>query len=187
MKLVLDIIIYVFSILGGIVSITSLYRFVSIPKKVKWKDVEKGVVCVKDKLIRDNYLPTLIVGMGRGGSIVGALLSGCLGHIPIMVIDHVYDWKEDGRHDRLLEEIKLNKNLEKVLLVDGELHTGGTAKAYQNYFNSLGALEIKIYAFLKEKYSNLPPDYYTIESDNPDLCLPWMLTKDYKRASKIKC
>ena len=135
--------------------------------------MEKGILKIRDKLISDNYVPTLIVGIGRGGAISGALLSGSLGHIPIFAIDRVYDWDTNGRHEKLFDEIKLEKNMERVLLVAGELHTGGTAQALINYFSSIGANELRVFSFLKEKYPTLQPQYYCIESDNPDIKLPW--------------
>lgn len=187
MKIILDIIIYIFSVLGGFVSIITIYKWVSPYKKISWSQVEKGVLSLKEQLIKDNYVPTLIVGIGRGGSITGALLSGCLGHVPVLVIDRVYDWSGDYRKEQLFEDIKLNKNLEKVLLVAGELHTGGTAKTYKEYFKNIGAEEVRFLTFITEKYSNFKANYHYIESDNPELRLPWMLTKEYKRDSKSKC
>ncbi len=187
MKLIFDIIIYVFSILGGVVSIITIYKWVRPYKKISWAQVEKGVLSLKEQLIKDQYIPTLIVGIGRGGSITGALLSGCLGHVPILVIERVYDWSGDYRKESLFEDIKLNKNLERVLLVAGELHTGGTAKTYKDYFEKIGAGEVRFLSFMTEKYPNLRANYYYIESNDSDIRLPWMLTKNYKRDSQGKC
>lgn len=187
MKIILDVFIYVLSILGGVVSVVTIYRWLLSFKKIKWTTVEKGIKKLKEDLIRDKYLPSLIVGVGRGGSIVGALLSGCLGHIPILVIDRVYEWQDNMRKDDLCEKIKLSKNLEKVLLVAGELHTGGTAKTYIEYFKTMGANEVKYLAFAKDPYPAINPDYYFIESKKPDIRLPWMITKEYRRESLLKC
>ncbi len=179
--------VYFLSILGGIVSIITIYKWILPYKKITWNQVEKGVLTLKEKLIKDNYVPTLIVGVGRGGAITGALLSGCLGHVPILVIDRVYDWSGDYRKEKLFDKIKLNKNLDKVLLVAGELHTGGTAKTYKEYFNSIGAKEIRYLTFAKDLYPAFNPDYYYIESKKPDIRLPWMITKEYRRESLSKC
>ena len=187
MKLFFEIVIYIFSVLGGVVSVVTIYRWFSPYKKISWSQVEKGVLSLKEKLISDNYIPTLIVGIGRGGSITGALLSGCLGHVPVLVIERVYDWSEGFRKETLFENIKLKKNLEKVLLVAGELHTGGTAKIYKDYFERIGAKEVKFLSFMTEKYPNLKANYFHIETNNSDLRLPWMLTKEYRRDSQGKC
>lgn len=187
MQLLLNIIIYLFSVLGGIVSIITIIRWLLPYKKIKWRTVEKGIKRLKEYLIRDKYIPSLIVGIGRGGAIIGALLSGCLGHIPILVIDRVYEWEDNIRKDDLWEKIKLSRNLDKVLLVAGELHTGGTAKIYIKYFKSMEAKEIKFLTFLKDPYPAYKPNYYYIESKKKDTRLPWMLTNEYRRDSLTKC
>lgn len=184
MKTVLEIAIYLFSILGGIVSIWTIYTWLKPLQKISWKKVEKGVKQLKEDLIKNNYYPTLIVGIGRGGSIIGALLSGTLGNVPIVVIDRVYNWSDKGRKDGLYEDIKISKNIEKVLLVAGELHSGNTAKKYTEYFNELGAKEVKMLAFMKEPYPTFKPDFSFIETDKSNIRFPWMITKDYKRDSK---
>lgn len=187
MKIYIDIIIYFFSLLGGVVSIVTIYSWLLPYKKIHWKTVEKGILKLKEDLIAKNYIPSLIVGVGRGGSIVGALLSGCLGHVPLLVIDRVYDWKDNIRRDRLFEQINLSSNLEKVLLVAGELHTGGTAKTYIEYFKQIGADQIKYLSFTKDRFPAFNPDFYYIETKKPDVRLPWMITKKYKRDSLSKC
>ena len=37
-----------------------------------WKDIENGVINLREQLICDNYIPSLLVGIGRGGAIVRA-------------------------------------------------------------------------------------------------------------------
>ncbi len=154
---------------------------------ITWMDAEEKIKEIKEKLISDQYFPTLIIGVGRGGAVVGALLSGCLGSIPIIVIDRIYKWDDTGRKDKMLiSDIDLSNYSDKVLIVAGELHTGNTAKLYIEYFKKNGAKEVKMYAFFKEKYPSFQPEYFSIESDVSDTTLPWMITSDYKRQSLKK-
>lgn len=175
---------YLFSVLGGAVSLWTLILWLKPFHRISWKKVEKGIKKLKEDLIKANYYPTLIVGIGRGGSITGALLSGTLGNIPIIVIDRVYDWTDKSRKDGFCENISITKNIDKVLLVAGELHSGNTAKKYIEYFKSMGAKEIRMLTFMKEPYPTFNPDFYYIESGKSDIVFPWMITKDYKRDSK---
>lgn len=183
MNTILDATLYIFSALGGIVAIRHIYHWIQPYRSISWKKVEKGIIQLKEKLIKTNYNPTLIVGIGRGGSVVGALLSGALGNIPILVIDRVYEWSNNQRKEGFCDEINVSKNLDKVLLVAGELHSGNTAKKYSDYFNKLGAKEIKVLTFMKESYPTFKPDYYYIETDASNIRFPWMITKEYKRDS----
>jgi len=185
MKATFEIILYIFSILGGVVSIWTLIKWLKPLQKISWKKVEKGIKQLKEDLIKANYYPTLIVGIGRGGSITGALLSGTLGNIPIVVIDRVYEWTDKGRKEGVFENIRISKNIDRVLLVAGELHSGNTAKKYVEYFQTMGAKEIKMLTFMTEPYPTFKPDFFYIESDKSNIRFPWMITKDYKRDSKM--
>ena len=185
MIIVLDVFIYLFSMLGGIVSVWTIIKWVRPYRKISWRIVEKGVKKLKNDLIKSNYYPSIIIGIGRGGSIVGALISGTLGNVPIVVIDRVYKWTNDGREDGFAENIKITKNIEKVLLVSGELHSGNTAKKYKEYFDKMGATEVRILTFMKEPFPTFKPDFYYIETDNSNVRFPWMLSNEYKRESKI--
>lgn len=182
-----DIPLYVFSALGGVVSIVTIHRWLFPFKKIRWKTVEKGVLKLKNKLIRENFVPSLIVGIGRGGSVIGALLSGSLGNVPILVIDRVYNWKGNIREDGVFDAITVHSNLEKVLLVAGELHTGGTAKKYIDHFSAIGAKEIRFMTFVKDPFPAMQPDFYYLEINKPDIKLPWMLEDEYRRESLEKC
>jgi probable phosphoglycerate mutase len=185
MRLILEIIMYLFSALGGIVAIWTIWLWLRPFKRIRWRKVEKGIKQLKEDLIQSNYYPTLIVGIGRGGAVIGALLSGTLGNVPIIVIDRVYDWTSKERKEGFCEEIRISKNITKVLLVAGELHSGNTAKKYTEYFNDMGAKEIRMLTFMKEPYPTFKPDFSYLETDKSDIRFPWMITNDYKRESKM--
>jgi probable phosphoglycerate mutase len=185
MNTALNIIMYVLAIVGGIVSVWQICLWLKPYKKVSWRQVAKGILKLRDDLINTNYFPTLIIGIGRGGSVTGALLSGSFGNIPIIVIDRVYEWKDQQRNESFLEDIRITKNLERVLIVAGELHSGNTMKKYIAYFNSLNAGQIKTLAFLKEPFPTFNPDFYYRVSSNGHIRLPWMLTEHYKHESQI--
>lgn len=183
MKTFLEIIMYLFAILGGIVSIRTIYLWLKPLRKISWKEVERGILRLREDLNQANYHPTLIVGIGRGGSIVGALLSGTLGNVPIIVIDRVYEWTNKERKEKFCEEIRVSKNIDRVLLVAGELHSGNTAKKYTEYFNSMGAKEIKMLAFMQNPYPTFKPDFSYIITEESKIRFPWMITKDYLHQS----
>ncbi len=154
---------------------------------VSWSIVEGKIKELKENLIADQYFPSLIIGVGRGGAVVGALLSGCLGSIPLVVIDRIYKWGDNGREDSMLiSEIDLSNYNEKVLIVAGELHTGNTAKLYIEHIKASGAKAVKMFVLFKEKYPSFQPNYFGFESDFADIKLPWMITKEYKRQSLEK-
>jgi probable phosphoglycerate mutase len=184
MQTVIETVMYLLAIIGGVASIWQIIIWLMPYRKVSWRQVEKGILKLREALINANYHPTLIIGIGRGGAVTGALLSGTFGNVPVIVIDRVYEWKNRQRSESFLEEIRITKNLERVLIVAGELHSGNTMKKYIAYFNELGAEQIKTLAFCKEPCPTCSPDFFHIETSKVNLRLPWMITDNYKRESQ---
>ena len=131
------------------------------------------------------YRPTLLVGIGRGGAIVCALLSGSLGdRPPFIALEREYDWKEKKRTSKVFEDITFHKNLDRVLLIAGDVVTGETANTFTEYLKKLGAKEIRLLTFLKVKSTTRIPDYFYVESNSSNFRLPWMINDDYLRDSR---
>lgn len=154
-----------------------------------WCDLEIGIKELRKKVLHSRFNPTLIVGIGRGGAIVTALLSGSLNHVHFIALEREYDWSQKKRNCKIFDDVKFSKNLERVLLVAGDLVTGGTADVFTKYLEDLGAKEIKFLTFVKVKSAIRIPDYYYKEIDSCDFKLPWMLTDDYIKDSRdeFKC
>ena len=107
----------------------------------------KGALSAAKKIAKDveasKFDPTIIIGIGRGGSIFGSLISYNLYHAPIFSIDREYNWIEK-RRDKILFPFDIPIHLtRRVLLVAGEAHTGGTMDVFTQYLKSIGAGEIK--------------------------------------------
>lgn len=117
---------------------------------------------------------------------MGSLVSGCLGHRPLLVIDRKYMWMDGRRIDDMVLHIQVPPPLiEKVLLVAGEAHSGNTMRLYYNSFLQMGAKEIRRTAFYVQKGCTEPIEYIGLKKDK-DFRMPWMFTKDYIRDSRSK-
>lgn len=174
---------FILGFIGAVSSIWFLLEKLTRRVKLRWRFVEKSVKAIGHKLTGDDFSPTLIVGIGRGGAIVGAMLSGVLGHRPLFVIDRKYEWKGGRRIDGIFESLRISLGLEKVLLVAGEVHTGNTMKLYYDYFKKIGANEIRRATLYYEKGATEYVEYKGFESSKKNLHMPWMITKEYRRQS----
>lgn len=184
---VFNVVVYTITLVGFVASVITIRQYRRVAKRITWRMVGRGVLDLKDKLVSSRFSPELIVGIGRGGAVVGALLSGCLGHVPLLVIDRKYEWIDGKeRKDAMFAEIEIKKRFERVLLVAGELHTGDTAKLYKEFFEAKGE-EVRIMTLVTETYPRLKPDYFSFTIDDPKLRFPWHLDKNYKRDSKDDC
>lgn len=184
-----DLIFGIIGLISGILGIiTAVWYFWDklFPiRKLSWKFVEKATKRIVEKMMADDFSPTLIVGIGRGGAIMSALISGALGHRPMIVIDRKYEWKEGERFENMIFPVDIPKSfLERVLLVAGEVHSGNTMKMYYEHFKNLGAKSIRRVSFFYEKGATVKLEYIGLESSKKNVRMPWMITKHYIRADR---
>lgn len=141
-------------------------------RKLTMKSALKAAKNVTKNVEASEFEPTIIIGIGRGGSIFGSLISYNLYHTPIFSIDREYEWLEK-RHDKMLFSFDIPFHLtRRVLLVAGEAHTGGTMEAFTKYLRSIGAGEIKTCVFYKQSICTQHIDFWGMEGENTIL-MPW--------------
>jgi len=164
-----------------------------VPKKPEgqydWKDIENGVEHIKEQLISDAYIPSLLVGIGRGGAIVSSLLSGNMikgKHIPFIALERKYNEERGMRKAYLFDDVIFKKDLERVLLVAGDVYTGDTAGVFIDFLEGLGAKEIKFCVFAKVNSTKRKPDYFSVETNVIKLKFPWMLSKNYLTDARVQ-
>lgn len=143
-------------------------------KRLSWKNVDNLIASLKVQMNDENFQPTLIIGIGRGGAIVGSLLSGSMGHCPLIVIDRKYSVGR-MRNAELYEKIKIETGLEKVLLVSGDVVSGDTISTYFDYFKkNLNAEDVKTAGLWVYNHSRFAVDFCGIKSKGERLRMPWM-------------
>jgi broad specificity phosphatase PhoE/hypoxanthine phosphoribosyltransferase len=167
--------------IGALASVWFLWEKLLSRKRLSWKWLQKAVVNMATNL--HGYSPTVIVGIGRGGAIVGALLSSLLNNRPLLVIDRVYVWSQGRRYDDMICHLPLPKELiDRVLLVAGEVHTGNTMRLYYKFFKDMGANQVLRAAPYVQIGSTEPVEYKALETKK-EMLLPWMFSDHYKRES----
>lgn len=125
--------------------------FFSVFSKLSWADALKTAKDIAKKIEDDNYKPSVVIGIGRGGAIYGSLVSYNLYQVPIIAIDRKYNWDDDSRREEILYPIEIPVQLlKRVLLVAGEAHTGKTMEKFVKYLKERGASKIKTCVFYKQ-------------------------------------
>jgi broad specificity phosphatase PhoE/hypoxanthine phosphoribosyltransferase len=169
---------------------TTIFLFVrwyakQIKSKITWKQMEKSAHKITEELISDRYYPTLIFGIGRGGAIFGSMLSGCLGQIPVLVIDRQYFFGDkNSRVVRILFKSRIPaRYLKNVLLVAGDANTGASMDFFTDFLNMLGAKSIRKAVYLKAITCLTQLDYFSRKTGNiidDGKKLPWRSFCNYK-------
>ncbi len=149
-------------------------------RSFSWAEVDKLVKKLISQMSSDMFVPDVIVGIGRGGSILGALLSGNLRvpdkmrNIPLLGVDRMYEWHDGERievENRMIDFAPLRGK--KVLLVAGDVLTGGTMKFFLHEIEQVNPQEIRTACFVKGVTSAYRPDYFGKEITG-DFRMPWM-------------
>ncbi len=168
-----EAILYLFSAIGLISSLITIINWIIARRKYTWEHFDATIKKLVDEMTKDHFQPSIIIGIGRGGAIVGGLVSEHLGAVPLFVFDHYMEWRDNKRYDCLVEEIMVESNLDSVLITTGVMHTGKTAELYYNDIISKGASKVKVLAFVSESHPQFRANYYE-KMGNPKVNLPWV-------------
>jgi len=177
---------YLLAFIGFLATVYKTNQVLLSLKTFSWGDVDKNSKVIIKKIACDNYMPDVIVGIGRGGSILGAIISGNLPipnrkarNIPILGVDRLYEWQNGARietENKMIDFSPLEG--QKILLVAGDVLTGGTMKFYVNQLEQANVAKIKSACLVKGVITTFQPDYFGKEIPG-EFNMPWMY-KGYK-------
>ncbi len=180
----------------------TIYKTVEVWLSLKtfsWSDVDKYTKVLIKKIAKDYFVPDVIVGIGRGGAIIGSILSGNITvpsnqkerNIPVLGVDRLYEWQHGTRveiENKMVDFSPLAGK--KVLLVAGDVLTGGTMKFYVRQLEQAKVGELKTGCLVKGVTATFQPDYFGKEIP-ADFNMPWMYkgygySRDSRKPSKDK-
>ena len=191
----MEVAIQIISFIRGLLGITKDVKEVTsgpesvlngLPrKKYRVRKIKKAVAKVVKQIENDHFVPSIIVGIGRGGGVFGSFLSYELCQVPVIIIDREYDWSTRKRKQNVLFDFDIPAYyLDKVLLVAGEVHTGNTMDCFEKQLRAKGAGVIKTCVFYKQSGCTIAIDYQYDDGDGFPF-MPWQ-TKGYIRDSISK-
>lgn len=184
MKTIKDILEWAGYLLAVIGFLATVYKTIEVwisLKNFSWHDVDKYSKAIVKKISLDNFVPDVVVGIGRGGSILGSILSGNIvipstkeRNIPVLGVDRLYKWQHGTRveiENKMVDFTPLAGK--KVLLVAGDVLTGGTMKFYIRHLEQAEIAELKTACLVKGVATTFQPDYFGKEIP-ADFNMPWM-------------
>jgi hypoxanthine phosphoribosyltransferase len=170
-------------LLGAVASAVSIYLFAEEMKSRRgfgWKQVASLVRDMLSEMQSKGYRPDLVLGVGRGGSILAGMLAGNLGHLPLAVLDTVID-HSDGISQVTFRFPDCCPTLrdKRVLVVVGELYSGEDLRHAIQFARRRNPREIKTASLLTHPAASVRPDFVGLESAKP-LSAPWRISDEYK-------
>lgn len=174
--------------IGVLGSLIGVYQFVEDRRKktVSWHHIDKLVVELVIEIERRSFPPDLILGVGRGGALIAAMIATNLeGRIELACMDTEGDFDGAGRkHVKLRHPESLPDLSEKhILVVVAELYSGQDMRDAIDYLEAQGTRRVETLAVLAGPSSNVRPDYVGQVTKHEPLA-PWRLT-DAARHGRI--
>lgn len=175
---------YIWDVLGLLGTLASLYTTALVLLDrlgfYSWWGIYIRSRQLVNKIKASGYSPDLVVGIGRSGAILGGILAGNLGVLPITVVDREYIWHEGTRHVKPLMFVKQEEiKGKKILLVDAAPHTGETSKIIKDKLNEFNPAELKLAYLFKTRYVLQKPDFY-VKDVKKVRTMPWRFSADYR-------
>jgi hypoxanthine phosphoribosyltransferase/transcriptional regulator with XRE-family HTH domain len=125
---------------------------------IPWEDVHEWTHELSAELRQARFDPDLVIGLGRGGAILGGLIAGALGLKPVTVLDMKH--KPGERPDERFIEGQLDLRKKKsALLVQGEVRTGKSlAEARKLILEEAKTPDFNLMTIALVAYPEVPPE-----------------------------
>jgi len=181
----------VLNILAIVGTLSSIYTaFIVIRDKLgyySWWSIESRSKYLIRKIKEEDYKPDMIIGLGRSGAILGGILSGNLGIIPITVVDRLYSWNQ--RNARTIEVLNFLQSEiisdKRILLVDAAPHTAETAKVIEESLLGMNPTEVRVASLYRTRNMLRIPDYY-VKYEKQAKKMPWRFSEDFREDFAIR-
>jgi hypoxanthine phosphoribosyltransferase len=154
---------------------------------ISWGEVQEWAHELKAKLDRRGFDPDLVIGLGRGGAILGGMVAGALGLKPVGVLDMRHSPNAPVGQRSIEGRLDL-RGIRRALLVQGEVRSGKSLeKAVEELRKKKSEKELELWTIALVVYPEVPleqrPDEYKrLARLDP----PWRRIPGYVRALRKK-
>lgn len=158
--------------------------------QIPWGSVMSWLGDIATQIRHSSFNPTRVVGLGRSGAILGGILAGNLGHLPVDVLERRLEGRKrilstitepqetyngDSCEVAIREPMATWDRQARVLLVIGEDKTGLSLAAGRAWLARRGVTEIRTVALVRSQSAEA--DWYWLESGNA--WMPWQFVSGY--------
>jgi hypoxanthine phosphoribosyltransferase len=182
---VLEPFVLIATVVSLVAGLIALYQFIEERRRkaISWRRVDKLVAELVEDIEHSSFCPDLILGVGRGGSLIAAMVATNLeGRIELACIDTAVEYDQAGRkHVQLRGPDRLPPlHGRHVLVVVAELYSGQDMRDAINFLDDQKPAELRTLAVLAGPSSNVRPTFVGLETRHEPLA-PWRLTDAAKR------
>ena len=148
-----------------------------VPFKIlHWADIDKLAQKLFHRIVKDGYMPDIILGISRGGWIPARLLSDMFeasyllegkklsSILATMQIIFYTSIAETHSKPVISQDVGVDIFEKKILLIDDLADTGESLQCALDYLDLKQPQAIKIATLLSKPWSKISPDYYAEET-----------------------
>ncbi|MHA1238574.1 MAG: phosphoribosyltransferase [Candidatus Odinarchaeia archaeon] len=147
-----------------------------------WDEIYDMHLELAEQILKSGFKPDIIVGIARGGWVIGRILSDLLANNKTanLKIEFYIDIGETAEKPKITQEISVDISHKKILVCDDVSDTGKSLKAAVEHLKEKGASEIKVACLHKKSWSIFLPDYYVANLDKW-IIYPWEIRETVRK------
>jgi len=151
---------------------------------VTWEDIE-NLSLKLFSLLKQSFLPDIIVGVARGGWIIARLLSDYLEipNITSIKVEFYKGIREHSSEPLITQPLTVQVKDLKVLIVDDVADSGSSLLKAKQHVQHKGAKVVKTATLHLKPWSKIKPDYYA-EVVSGWVIYPWEVKETMKNLLK---
>lgn len=167
-------------IAASVIVIWQLTRVLTAFQFVRWSRLVSMLQDFSNDLRSDGFEPSLIVGVGKGGVAIAALIGGHFSGSFVIAVRR--SRKRRGEERNIIEEdspLRLAMTTlapkaasANILLVTDVAHSGNTFERYHEAFQKEGFSQVRTFAYCIRRGISYAPDYYMVRTSRK-LAFPW--------------
>lgn len=175
----------------GLIGVCWLWNLIGTKEYIPWRIIDKGVLSLITDINKDSFNPQTIIAIGRGGAIcAGMLLSNIdiARNIDFIATDYHRKKNKDGKStiaiNSVIDEssVKAMITAKRVLLVTGEVHSGGSLIEYLNVLRAYLPEDIRVMSLFIDKNSSARHIVnYHFKITTKEFISPWLLLHNEKQ------
>jgi len=139
-----------------------------------WEQIYKMLIEIADRIRRNGFEPSVIVGVSRGGWAPARVMSDLLENPELANVraEFYLGVAETKGEPVITQPVSTSVKGKKVLVMDDVADTGRSLRLVKTHLLDKGATDVKIATIYYKPWSVLTPDYY-IKKTKSWIVFPW--------------
>ena len=141
---------------------------------LSWDEIYDELMLLAEKILADNFVPHVIVGIARGGWPIGRIMSDLLsnpttGNVRCELYEHLGAMRSKAA---VTQPISIDITDKVILLCDDVADSGGSLEATAEHLRSKNPKEIRSATIHRKPHTRFSPDYFVSETEKW-IIYPW--------------